>query len=65
MVTGDGAAIKVQSQEVGGEEKRRRGEERREDERRVFWVLLEKWVCSAKHVGANRIFLNIYILHSN
>lgn len=38
-------------------EEDRRGEERREVERRVFWVLLGKWVCSTKHVGTNRISL--------
>ena len=49
MVADDGAAIRVRSQQVGGEE------ERRGEERRAFWVLLRKYVCSAKRVGANRI----------
>ena len=57
MVAGDGEAARVRSQQVGGEEKRRRGEEIREEEKSVFWVLLGKWVCLAKHVGASRISL--------
>ena len=50
MVARNEAAIKVPSQEVGGEEKRR-GEERRGEEMRVFWVLFGKVGVLSKTCG--------------
>ena len=38
---------------VSGRE--REEEEMRGEEKRVFHILLEKWVCSAKHMVGNRI----------
>ena len=48
MLTGDGAAVRVRSQQVGGDEKRR-GEEG------VLGIIGKVGGGSAKHVGANRI----------
>lgn len=51
----------MRGEEKRREEKRRIEEERREEDKRVFWALLGKWVGSAKHVGANRISLLLFI----
>ena len=52
MVVGDGAAIRVRSQEVGWEEERR-GEER------IGWCFGYYWEngCAQQNMGANRISL--------